>query len=244
MISPLLAACGLACLVGAALALRAIGPGYRIARLLAAAPEVSLAEAAALAATGERRYIRTAGRISSDEEFPDEHDRPLVHRRTRLEVGDGRGGWRVVSDDRESVPFGIEARSEYVAVDGAALDTGLVVLPRESVGTAADLPADVAGLPANIAAGLDPRSPARLVITQVSAVEHAIVCGVPVTGTDGRPLITAGADRPLILSTLDAPAAMRILAGGRRRLAILSAGLLVASLAFFAVAVAALIGGN
>jgi hypothetical protein len=245
MISPLLAACGLACLVGAVLALRAIGPGYRIARLLAAAPEVSLAEAVAQASTGERRYVRTAGRISSDEEFPDEHDRPLVHRRTRLEVGDGRGGWRVVSDDREAVAFGIEARSEYLAVDGAALDTGLVVLPRESVGTAADLPADlVAGLPANLAAGLDPGSPARLVIRQVSAVEHAVVCGVPVTGPEGRPLITAGAGRPLILSTLDAPAAMRILAGGRRRLAVLSAGLLVASLAFLAVALAALVVGN
>jgi hypothetical protein len=235
MISPLLAACGLACLVGAALALRAIGPGYRIARLLAAAPEVSLAEA--VASSNERRYVRTAGRISSDEEFPDEHDRPLVHRRTRLEVGDGRGGWRVVSDDREAVAFGIEARSEYLAVDGAALDTGLVVLPRESVGRAADLPG-------KIAARLDPGSPARLVITQVSAVEHAVVCGVPVTGPDGRPLITAGAGRPLILSTLDAPAAMRILAGGRRRLAVLSAGLLVASLAFFAVALAAFVGGN
>lgn len=237
MISLPLASVGLACLVLAALALRAIGPGYRVARLLAAAPEVSLAEAAALAATDERRYVRTTGRISSDEEFPDEHDRPLVHRRTRLEVSDGRGGWRVVADDRVAVPFGIEARSQFLAVDGAALDTGLVVMPRESVGEAADLPA-------NLAVGLDPRLAARLVIRQVSAVEHAVVCGVPVAGPDGRPLMTAGSGRPLILSTLDAPAAMRILAGRHRPLVILSAALLVASLASFAIAVVAFIGGN
>jgi hypothetical protein len=231
-----LAGVGMACLVLAGLALRAIGPGSRVARLLVAAPDVSLAEAVTLARGDERRYVRTTGRISSDEEFPDEHDRPLVLRRTRIEVGDGRGSWRVVADDREAVPFGIEARSDFLAVDAAALDVGLVVMPRESVGRAADLPA-------NIAQGLDPRSAARLFIRQVSAVEHAVVCGVPVAGSDGQPLITAGAGRPLILSTLDAPAAMRILAGRRRPLALLSAALLVASLASFAAALVAFIAG-
>ena|SRR5688572_3427559 len=237
MIALAFAGLGLLCLALAALTLRAIGPGYRVARLLAAAPEVPLAEAAALADSDERRYVRTRGRISSEEEFPDEHDRPLVHRRTRVEVSDGRGGWRVVSDDRESVPFGIEARSEFLAVDAGALDIGLVVLSRESVGEAADLPA-------NLGVGLDPRSAARLVIHQVAAVEHAVVCGVPVAGPDGRPVITAGGGRPLILTTLDAPAAMRILAGHHRPLVIISAALLVAALASFAVAAVAFIGAN
>ena len=219
------------------MALRGIGPGYRVARLLAATPEVSLSEATALAAGGGRRYVRTTGRISSDEEFPDEHDRPLVYRRTRVEVGDDRGGWRVVADDREAVPFGVEARSQFIAVDSGELDSGLVVMPRESVGKAADLPPD-------LAQGLDPTAAARLLIRQVSAVEHAVVCGVPVAGPDGRPLLTAGSGRPLILSTLDSPAAMRILAGRRRPLAILGAGLLVASVASFAAALVAFIGGN
>ena len=48
------------------------GPGYRVGRLLSVAAPLTLAEVAALAATGEQRYVRTKGRVSSDEEFPAE----------------------------------------------------------------------------------------------------------------------------------------------------------------------------
>lgn len=236
MISLGLAAAGIAGLVLAALALRAIGPAYRVARLLAATREVSLGEAAAMAADGGQRYVRIVGRVSSDEEFPDEQDRPLVYRHTRIEISDGRGGWRTVSDEREAVPFGIESRSDFVAVDALALDLGLVVLPRESVGLATDLPAGLAN-------GLDPRSTARLVIRQISAVEHATVAGMPVIDPDGAPTMTAGLGRPLILSTLEAPAAMRVLAYGKRGLVLAATGLLIASLGLFAAALVAWLGG-
>jgi hypothetical protein len=50
-------------------------------------------------------------------------------------------------------------------------------------------------------------------IDQVSAVEHATVLGMPVQA-GARPQITAGLGRPLILTTLEVPEAMRILGGG------------------------------
>src|SRR4051812_27663492 len=68
---------GVAALAAGALLLRRGGSGYRVGRLLAAVPQLSLAETIALARSGEQRYVRTSGRITSDEEFPDENDRPL-----------------------------------------------------------------------------------------------------------------------------------------------------------------------
>ena len=58
---------------------------YRVGRLLAAAPLVEIDEASEMAA-GRPRYVRVSGRITSDEEFPDENDRPLVFRRKRIDV--------------------------------------------------------------------------------------------------------------------------------------------------------------
>ncbi|HEY7023795.1 MAG TPA: hypothetical protein VH371_02405 [Candidatus Limnocylindrales bacterium] len=228
-----------AAVVSAAIALlllRSLGSRYRVGRLLAAAPHVEIAEAIELAA-GAPRYVRVYGRISSEEEFPDENDRPLVYRHKRVDIADSKGRWRSIADQREAVPFGVETRGEFIAIDESAIAEGLVAIPRESTGTVSDLPREtvtgVDDLPA-------PDSAARLVIEQVSAVEHATVCGTPVH-LNGQPTMTAGAGRPLIVTTLEAPAAMRVLASGQRGRVVTAAGLLVlAVLLLVAAAVAAI----
>ena len=139
-----LGAVGAATVAAGGLLLTRGGPGYRVGRLLSVAPELTLDEVAAAAQAGERRYVRTRGRVSSDEEFPDENDRPLVYRRQRLQRQDDRGRWSDVDDDRVAVPFGLEERGSYVALDVDALGEGLVVVPRVADGTAAELPADFA----------------------------------------------------------------------------------------------------
>jgi hypothetical protein len=206
-VSPLLpVALGIAALVAGALVLRSYGPNYRIGRLLASTPQVSVGEARALAA-GPPRYVRVGGRIDAETEFEDDMHRPLVFRRTRLQLRRD-SGWTSFEDGRERVPFEIREGLESIAVDDAALDAGLVVVPRESVGTAADLPDRVPpGTPAD--------TPVRLRVDQVSSVEHAIVVGVPRLGDDGLPSLSAGLGRPLVLTTLEPAEAMRILAGGR-----------------------------
>jgi hypothetical protein len=235
--SPLaLLAAGLAALGGAVLVLRSFGPGYRIGRLLATTPRVTVAEAVALARAGAAGYVRVDGRIDAEEDFEDEHHRPLVFRRRRLEVQRG-GTWRTLDEARDAVRFEIRDGLEAVGVDSDALDVGLVVIPREAVGTAADVadrrPDDV---PAD--------APARLRIEQVSSVEHAIVLGVPEVGTDGTVRITAGRGRPLVLTTLEGPEAMRLLAGGRRVRPALAGALLVGGLALLVGASGwALVGG-
>jgi len=80
------------------------------------------------------------------------------------------------------------------------------------------------------------------VIEQLSAVEHATVCGTPVL-RDGQPTLTAGLGRPLIVTTLEIPAAMRLLAAGHRRRVIAAAALLATGLGLlFAAAVTVLAG--
>lgn len=204
---PLIA--GLAALAAGVLVLRTYGPKYRVGRLLASTPEVSVAEARVLA-EGRPRYVRISGRIDAEDEFEDDAHRPLVFRRTRLQLR-GRNGWTSFEDGRERVRFEVRDGLDGIVVDDAALDAGLVVVPRESVGTAGDVAERVpAGTPAD--------TPVRMRIEQVSSVEHAIVLGVPGIGEAGEPRLSAGLGRPLVLTTLEPDEAMRVLTeGGTRR---------------------------
>jgi hypothetical protein len=203
---PLIA--GLLALALGVLVLRTYGTGYRVGRLLASTPVVEVAEARDLAAVGGR-YVAIEGRIDSETDFEDAAHRPLVFRRTRLQLR-SPAGWTDLDDRRERVPFEIREGLDSIGVDDAAIDEGLVVVIRESEGTAADI-AD------RVPPGTSPDTPARLRIEQVSSVEHAIVVGMPALDPSGAPTITAGRGRPLILTTLDRPEAMRILARGESR---------------------------
>jgi hypothetical protein len=186
-----------------------------------------------LAESGARRYIAVAGRIDSDREFEDADHRPLVLRRTRLQVRD-RGGWRTWEDDRQLVPFRIRDGLVSVAVDAEALDEGLVVVPRESTGVAGDLGE-------RAPAGVAPSTPARIRIEQLSSVEHALVLGVPERAPGGEVRLTAGLGRPLVLTTLEPAEAMRILAEGRTGAPRAAAALLTAGIVVSLVAVTWLI---
>jgi len=224
-VSPLIplipVAAGFIALVAGVLVLRTYGPNYRVGRLLAATPEVSVAEAREMA-TGPERYVRVSGRIDAEDEFEDDAHRPLVFRRTRLQVS-REDGWATFEDNRERVRFEIRDGLEGIVVDDSALDTGLVVVPRESVGTAADLPD-------RVPAGTPIETPVRLRIEQVSSIEHAIVLGVPSVDAAGEPRLSAGLGRPLVLTTLEPDEAMRLLTAGSARRPVVAAGLLVAGL--------------
>jgi hypothetical protein len=208
--------------------LQTFGPRFRVGRLLAATPMVSIAEAIALA-DGPGRYVGIRGRIDAEDEFEDDAHRPLVLRRARIQQRQGMG-WATVDSHVEAVAFGVREGLDAMAVDHAALDAGLVVIPRESVGTAADV-AD------RVPAGTGPTTPVRLRVDLVSSVEHAIVLGVPTRDpATGTATMTAGLGRPLILTTLEPAEAMRVIAeGGDRRP-------LIAAIAFAAGAIALTIG--
>lgn len=259
----LLGAVGLLAFVAGGMVLRTFGAQYRIGRLLATTPRVSVAEANRLAAAGRRTYVRVDGRIDAADEFEDADHRPLVFRRVRLEARVERD-WRPFEDHRQVVPFAINEGLDTIAIDIDAIGEGLIVVPRESVGRAADLPDRVP----------EPYGPDTIVrarIEQLSSVEHATVLGYPVpapaapAATAAAPAgaaaagpiavdpdaiptarLTAGRGRPLILTVLEADEAMRILAGGdagrtRFAAALLGAGaILVAGALAWAVVTALL----
>lgn len=217
MTPQLLLAVGLVLIAAAIAVLRSYGPRFRVARLLATIRPSSLEDVIAAADAGHPRYLRAEGRIDSETAFEDNARRPLVFRRTRLQAR-RMGRWATFEDGREQVPFEIGDGLRAIAIDGAALAEGLVVIPRESTGTVGDL-ADRA--PQGLAASL----PARAVVEQVSAVEQAIVLGVPQRTPDGTVRMTAGLGRPLVLTVLEVPEAMRVIGGGARLRPLLVAGL-------------------
>ncbi len=216
---------GLGLFAAGTLYLRSFGPGQRVGRLLASTPRISVEQAIALSTERVPRYVRVDGRLDSDEDFPDERDQPLIFRRRRLEARRGRG-WQILSEARDLVPFQVNEGLASIGIDGSALDVGLVVLPREAVGAAAEAPGM---LPDD----LDPSTKVRLRVEQISAVEHATVVGTPALDPSGQPVLTAGRGRPLILSTLEPAEAMQLLSGGRNR-ALVVAVLLVSGLAILA----------
>ena len=209
---------GLATLLVGVFVLRTYGPGYRVGRLLAATRSVTIAEALALA-NGPARYVRVSGRIDAEDQFEDDAHRPLVFRRTRLQLLTD-GTWVSFEDRRERVDFEIAEGLDAIGVDDAALDVGLVVVSRESVGTAADV-AD------RVPPGTAPTTPVRLRIEQVSSIEHAHVLGVPSLDAAGEPRMSAGLGRPLILTTLEPDEAMRVLTGGERRRPLIAAACMI-----------------
>lgn len=206
--TPLLViAAGLTMLAAGVGVLRSFGPRYRVGRLLAVTPKVSVGEAVAMAREGAQRYVRVDGRIDAEQDFPDEHHRPLVYRRRRVQLRRG-SGWETFDESLERVPFEVHEGLDALAVDTDALGDGLVVLPRDADGLAEEVPD-------RVPPGTPPRTPVRLRYEQLSAVEHATVLGQPVARTDGTVSMTAGRGRPLVVTTLEIPEAMRVLGGGR-----------------------------
>jgi hypothetical protein len=226
----LLVGVGVVVLGAGVLVLRRLGPGVRVGRILASTPHVPISEARRLASSGVTRYVRVRGRLDAEEPFEDQHHSPLVLRRSRLEISrDGR--WTAFEDERALVPFVVSEGLDTIGVDGAALDEGLVVVLRESRGTASEIPD-------RVPPGTPPETPVRLRVEQVSAVDHAIVLGVPVLDEAGTPVLRPGMGRPLILTTLEPPEAMRLLAGGRRTESRVATALLGSGLAVLATGIA------
>ena len=202
-----LIAIGLFALAAGWLGMHRLGPRARIGRILAATPTIEMGRALALAAAGSRRYVAVGGRVDAEEPWEDDNGRPLVFQRSRLELR-AEGGWTTFEENRHAVPFELAGAMDRILVDGEQLDEGLVVVTRESEGTAADV-AD------RLPAGTPPETPVRLRVEFLSAVDHALVLGVPVMDGDAA-VMRPGLGRPLIVTTLEPAEAMRLLASGRQ----------------------------
>ena len=129
------------------------------------------------------------------------------------------------------MPFEVREGLDGIAIDADALDDGLVVMPRESVGTAADVPDRV---PDGTAAGdLGPAAHRAGLLGRARDRD-----GRPAgRGRTGSPRMAAGLGRPLVLTTLAPDEAMRVLAGDRSRRALAAAVALAAGFVLITVGV-------
>jgi hypothetical protein len=133
------------------------------------------------------------------------------------------------------VPFRLADATGEVDIDARDLDAGLVVIPRESIGVAGDVED-------RLPRGTPSHRRARVRVDQLSSIEHAIALGVPEL-RDERIFLRPGQGRPLVLTTLEPPEAMRVLADGRQaRIRVAVALFLVGAVAIAAAVVAAVVG--
>ena len=148
--------------------------------------------------TVRRAYVAIRGRIDAEDEFEDDAHRPLVLRRARIQLRATGSAWVTVDEHSEAVDFDVREGLDAIAIDHAALDAGLVVVPRESVGTAADAPDRV---PAGTAPD-DPDAAARRAGLVRRARHRRSASRRPARRPD-RVRMTAGLGRPLVLTTLE-----------------------------------------
>jgi len=235
VIPAFVATIGVAALAAGWLLLRSLGPRYRVGRLLAVVPTMSVDEAVAHARNGNAPYLRIDGRIDAEDEFEDADHRPLVFRRTRVEVLRG-ARWTRVEDGLETIPFEVREGLSGIAIDASALSDGLVVVRRESRGHAADLPD-------RVPPDLSPDTPVRVTIEQLSSVDHVSALGVPALDEGGIPQLGAGRGRPLIVTNLEPAEAMRILVGDRRHVPRAAAAALAGGAVLLVLAVALGVSG-
>lgn len=207
MIPLFLVLAGVVALVAGWWLLRGLGPRARVGRILAATPVVEVGRAVELAASGEARYVGVGGRLDAEEPWDDESGRPLVYRRSSLERREG-DRWIPFETERRVVPFEVSGALDRIAVDGEALDEGLIVVTRESSGTAAEIPD-------RVPPGTPPETPIRFRVEHLSSIDHALALGVPQM-SDAGPILRPGLGRPLILTTLEPAEAMRLIASGRQ----------------------------
>ena len=169
-----------------------LGPGYRVGRLLAVDAGGQRRRGASRSPTG-RAALRGGSRAGST---------PRRSSRTSPSAArvppdpprapDGRRRWTAFEDHREASPFEVVEGLDAIAVDDDALDDGLVVVTRESVGTAADIPD-------RVPAGTAPDTPVRLRVeqSQRSTTRSRSACRACADGgasADGRPRPAAHRD--------------------------------------------------
>ena len=192
-----------------AVVLRSFGPSYRVGRLLAATPR-SASPTRSRCIRGPARYVRIAGRIDAEDEFEDDAHRPLVLRRTRLQVRDG-GAWR---DGRGRPRGASRSRSATVSTPSPSTPTRSMTASWSSRASRSGPPRMPDRVPAGTRPG-DAGAAAGGAGLLGRARDRRWACRRP--GRMAAPRMTAGLGRPLVLTTLEPDEAMRVLAGTRSR---------------------------
>jgi hypothetical protein len=215
---------GVAVFAAGIAAVRMSGAWSSIARRLGGAREIRVGDLVA-ASELPSRPVRVVGRIRCGEPLVTERDERLVavHRDVEIRLPDG--SWRTVERLRESRGFDLWDHDGSTAVDPALAAEPLVTIPHVWRGSPDELTDErYRAAIGRIEAEHGTVTAARSITRMVSVVERLQVLAVPARDPDGTLTLVPPRDG-FVISTLELDAAMRLLAGPRRRLLLAGVGL-------------------
>jgi hypothetical protein len=233
---------GSAVLAAGVLLTRASGGWSSAARRLGAAREAPIGDLVS-AAELPSRPVRVVGRIRCQNPLVSERDDRLVavHRDVEVQLPDGT--WRTIERLRESRGFDLWDHAGTVPIDPARAAEPLVAIPHVWRGSADELTDDrYRSAIERLEADLGPISQARSLTRMVSVVERLQVLAQPRRDGAGS-LVLEPPRGGYVISALDLDAAMRLLAGPRRRMLLSGVGLVAAgAMGMLAGLIAAVLG--
>ena len=224
---------------GGLVAIRRSGAEQAIARRLAGARHVRLAELFSRPDLPPRP-VRIAGRIRCQDPIVNARGERLVARHRDVQVQLHGGEWRSIERIRESRGFELWDHGGSLPVDPSEAAEPLVVIPHVWRGGTTDLQ-DPPHLAAVARLGGGPL-PARSITRTISGVERLLLLASVVRDEAGAIWLRPPAGG-YVISTLELDEAMRLLGGPRRRLLLAGYVLLgIGLLALLAALMAYLIG--
>jgi hypothetical protein len=208
-----------ALVAGAAfVALRLIGAQLRLARRLAGARELSVADILTLdAAAAPSRPVRVRGRVRTADPISGQGDEPLVAMHRDVAVWQPGSGWRTIERLRLTRSFDLWDHGGSLTVDPARAAEPLVTIPLVWEGSADDLGEPHSAAIARVALGHSQPARARAVTRTIGVADSLLVLAEVRIAGDGSASLAPPAGG-YVISSLALDDAMRVLGGGRRAL--------------------------
>ncbi len=206
--------------LGGWLVLRMSGARLDLARRLAGPREVEVGDLEALVG-GRERAVRVVGRVRCADPLVTEDGERLVAYHRDVSVRLRRWQWRTIDRIRDTRGFELWDHAGSVAVDPARAADPLIAIPRVWQGEPAVLDPAFGPALARIRERHGEPSMARSVAHSLSVVDRLSVVAHVASDSDGRPRLVPPPGGFLI-SNLELDAAMRLLAGPRRRRSVLA----------------------
>ena len=224
----LLVAALLAILAGA-IQMRRSGARTAVARRLAGARGVAVGELDELDADPPRP-LRVAGRVRCPNPIRTQRDEQLVALHRDVEVLTARAGWRSIERIRESRGFELWDHAGAISVDAAHAAEPLITIPYVWQGDPAELDETYRAAVDRLAAEHGGVRAARATTRTINTIDRLLVLADVERGAGGRAALAPPRGGYLI-STLELPDAMRLLAGPGRRQLLIGAALAAGGIA-------------
>jgi hypothetical protein len=212
------------------LQVRRSGARTTVARRLAGARELPVGDLADLA-RDPIRPVRISGRVRCPNPIQTQRDEQLVALHRDVEVLTERGGWRSIERVRESRGFELWDHAGAVTLDAGQAAEPLISIPYLWEGAPAELDDTYRGAVDRLTAEYGNVRAARATTRTINTIDRLLVLAEVERDDAGRVHLRPPAGGYLI-SSLELPDAMRLLAGAGRPRLMVGAALMAAGLAW------------